>query len=58
MITLTIDLINPKAKALIQSLVDLRLIAIRPKKKNSLAPLLKKMRIQGKHIPTLAEITK
>jgi hypothetical protein len=58
MSTLTIDLINPKAKELLQNLADLNIIAIKPKSKNSFGTLLKKMRAQSTEAPTFEEISK
>lgn len=56
--TIKIDILNPKAKKLLKSLVDLKLIAIRDTSKNGFAELLNKLRIQTETNPTLKEITK
>lgn len=56
MTTLTIDIINPKAKKLLQNLSDLNLISIQ-KEKKGFAEVLQNFRSQ-KQVPTLGEITK
>ncbi len=56
--TIQIDILNPKAKKLLKSLVDLKLIAIRDTSKNGFADLLNKLRTQTESNPTLEEITK
>jgi hypothetical protein len=57
--TIQIDIINPKAKKLLQDLADLKLIAIRNNSDDSFLSLLNSFREKTKHnSPTLAEITK
>lgn len=56
--TIKIDILNPKAKKLLKSLVDLKLIAIHDTSKNGFAELLNKLRTQTEGNPTLEEITK
>jgi hypothetical protein len=56
--SLRIDILNPKAKKLLQDLEALDLIAIRKKPKNGFESVLKKLRKQAGTVPTLEEITK
>ncbi len=56
--TITVDILNPKAKKLLKSLVDLDLIAIRDKSESGFAKLLNKLRSKETSKPTLDEITK
>lgn len=57
--TLTIDLLNPKAKALLKELADLKLIRIREEEgKGDLQELLDKLRSKSEEAPSLEEITK
>lgn len=55
--SIRIEILNPKAKKLLKSLVDLDLIAIRSSK-NEFSELLKKLRSENSNKPTLEEITK
>ena len=56
--TITIDILNPKAKALLKDLADLELIRIRKDNKNSdFADLLKNFRKNADKAPSLEEIT-
>ncbi len=56
--TLTIDLINPKAKKLLKDLMDLKLINIRKTEtKSTLKVLLEKTRKLSEEALTLEEIT-
>lgn len=55
--SIRIEILNPKAKKLLKSLVDLNLIAIRSSK-NGFSDLLKKLRSENSNKPTLEEITK
>ncbi len=56
--TIKIDILNPKAKLLLQNLADLKLIRIRKTKINSeLNELLDKFRMNSTEVPTLDEIT-
>lgn len=52
-----IEILNPKAKKLLKSLVDLNLIAIQ-NSKNEFSGLLEKLRSENSNKPTLEEITK
>jgi len=54
---LRIEILNPKAKKLLKSLVDLKLIAIRTSK-NEFSELLKKLRSNNSDELTLEEISK
>lgn len=56
--TLNIDIINPKAKLLLNNLEELNLIRINKNKVNSdFKELLEKLRINSSDAPTLEEIT-
>jgi uncharacterized protein YaaW (UPF0174 family) len=56
--TLTIDLINPKAKKLLKDLMDLKLINIRKSEsKTPLSELLEKLRSNSSEEITMEEIT-
>jgi hypothetical protein len=57
--SITIEILNPKAKQLIKDLADLKLINIsKPLKNNELQDILNKLRSKFKSIPSLDEITK
>ncbi len=57
--TLLIDIINPKAKAILKDLADLKLIKIKKeKRKTELVQLLDKLRINSDETPSVDEITK
>ncbi len=57
--SLRIDIINPKAKQLINSLAEMDLIKIRKEKnKSEFTELLASLRKQSKDIPSFEEITK
>ena len=53
--TITIEILNPKAKQLLQDLADLNLISIKPKM--TLNDLLENMRKDADRAPSLEEIT-
>ena len=56
--TLLIDIINPKAKALLKDLADLNLIKIKKEKvKSEFVELLEKLRTDSNEIPSFDEIT-
>ena len=55
--SIRIEILNPKAKKLLKSLVDLNLIAIR-NSKNEFSELLEKLRSKNSDKPTLEEITR
>lgn len=56
--TFKIEVLNPKAKSLLQDLADLKLIKIRKERvKPEFSGLLKKLRKNSATAPTLAEIT-
>jgi hypothetical protein len=56
--SLRIEIINPKAKRLIKSLVDMDLIRIKKEKgKSEFTKLLTKLRRRSDNAPTLEEIT-
>lgn len=54
--TITINIINPKAKKLIKDLADMNLIEI-DKKSDKVIDYLKKIRSKVKNPPTFEEIT-
>ncbi len=57
--SLRIEIINPKAKQLLKSLADLKLIRIKKEQsKSDFSELLKKFRSQSEEAPTIEEITK
>lgn len=57
--SIRIEIINPKAKSLIKSLVDMDLIRIKKEKgKSEFTELLNKLRMRSDKAPTLEEITK
>jgi len=53
--TISIEILNPKAKRLLQDLADLKLITI--KSKSTLKELLEKLRQDSDQTPSLDEIT-
>ena len=56
--SLRIDILNPKAKALLKDLANLELIRIRKEKStNDLSDLLKKFRSKKGKVPSMEEIT-
>jgi hypothetical protein len=56
--SVTIDILNPEARKIIDNLAKLNLISIRGKSSSkSLRSLLKKMR-SAKRVPAMAEITR
>ena len=56
--TILIDIINPKAKALLKDLADLNLIKIKKEKvKSEFVELLEKLRIDSDETPSIDEIT-
>ena len=54
--TMNIELINPKAKILLQDLAELNLISI--KKQSALSEILTKLRRNEAELPSLEDITK
>lgn len=59
MTTVTIDILNPKAKQLLKDLEDLKLISIRESSKNSFLDTINKLRAKAeKNPPSMEEITK
>lgn len=59
MTTVTIDILNPKAKRLLKDLEDLKLISIRDATKNNFLDLVAKLRVKAeKNPPSLEDITK
>ena len=57
--TLKIDILNPKAKSILQDLADLKLIRIQKSKiKDEFQELLDKLRMKSDEAPSLDEITK
>ena len=57
--SIRIEIINPKAKTLIKSLVDMDLIRIKKEKgKSEFTELLNKFRKRSDKAPTLEDITK
>lgn len=56
--TLQIEILNPKAKSILKSLADLKLITIQKKKKQSdFIALLEKLRANSEEAPSYEEIT-
>ena len=55
---ISVEILNPKAKKLLENLADLKLIAIKNKPVNGFARVLKKMRSKVAAAPSLEEITK
>jgi hypothetical protein len=53
--TISIEILNPKAKRLLQDLADLKLITI--KSQSTLTDLLEKIRRDSDQVPSLDEIT-
>ena len=56
--TIRIDILNPKAKKLLNSLVELNLIKITNEKKSDFSSLLKELRTKAEDEISLEEITK
>lgn len=58
--SVVIEILNPKAKKLLQNLADLKLISFTEngKSNKSLKSLLKKLRSKSSTVPSLDEITK
>ena len=57
--TIRIDILNPKAKALLKDLANLDLIRIRKENsENAFSEVLKKFRSKSDEAPSLEEITK
>ena len=57
--TIKIDILNPKAKSLLQDLADLKLIRIQKDKvRSEFQELLDKLRMKSAEAPSLDEITK
>jgi precorrin-6B methylase 2 len=53
--TISIEIINPKAKKILKNLADLNLISI--EKKKNLKDLLKSLRRHSKDVPSIEAIT-
>jgi len=59
MSTITVDILNPKAKKLLKELEGLNLIAIRESSNNAFIETVKRLRTNAKKTkPSLVEITK
>lgn len=58
MTTIKIDILNPKATKLLNTLVELELIAIRDDSESGFSKLLNKLRSKEDTSPSLEEITK
>ena len=56
--TLKINIINPKARKLLNDLADLKLISIQDVSKTGFSSVLKKLRTKSKSAPSLDVITK
>ncbi len=58
--TLKIDILDPKAKNLLENLADLKLISIRTAKtsSNDFTKLLQRLRSKSDKVPSLKEIAK
>ncbi len=57
MVTLNVEILNPKAKKLLQDLAELRLISISEKAANPFYDVIKKLRSKKSNL-TMGEITK
>jgi len=56
--TLQIEILNPKAKSILKSLADLKLISIKKEKKQSeFITLLEKLRANSQTAPSFEDIT-
>jgi hypothetical protein len=56
--TLQVDILNPKAAKLLQTLADLKLISIREEKEDDFLKIINKIRSKAKNNPpSLEEIT-
>jgi hypothetical protein len=56
--TIRIDIINPKAKSILNDLADLELIRIKKEEgKSEFKELLDKLRVDSDEVPSLNEIT-
>lgn len=59
MTTVTINILNPKAKKLLQELEDLKLISICDTSKNNFLEIVNKLRAKAeKNPPSIGDITK
>ena len=56
--TLRIDILNPKARKLLEELEALELIVIRKDEKKGFQDVLKRLRKKSKSAPSVEEITK
>jgi hypothetical protein len=57
--TIRIEILNPKAKAILKDLANLDLIRIKGENvNNNFSDILKKLRSQQEQIPNMVEITK
>lgn len=56
--TLQVEILNPKATKLLNSLAEMNLISITEKKDNRFLSVLKRLRAKEKKAPSLAEITR
>ncbi len=56
--TLKVNIINPKARKLLNDLADLKLISIQDVCKTGFSSVLKKLRTKNKSAPSLDVITK
>ncbi|MDN4165388.1 hypothetical protein QWY31_07735 [Cytophagales bacterium LB-30] len=56
--TIKIDILNPKAKALLDDLASLDLIRIRQEPSSNFSNLLQKLRSKADSAPSLEDITK
>ncbi len=56
--TIRIDILNPKARKLLEDLEALELIAIKEDKKKGFQDVLNRLRKKSKSAPSLEEITK
>lgn len=54
--TIQIEILNPKAKSILKSLAELKLIAI--KKKTTFSDVLAELQVNADDAPSLEEITK
>ena len=56
--TFNVEILNPKAKKLLQNLADLNLISIKENPEKDFIRFVKQLRRKSKHAPSMEEITR
>jgi len=56
--TIKVDILNPKARKLLNDLADLNLISIRKSTRNDFSEVLSRLRSKSESVPDLDEITR